>query len=96
MYELNPSSVAELKKGRRPFPDVERGVLVPQVIPGSPAEKAGFAEGDVIIKFNGKDVRRSEDIYEELGHEIGKTHRVEVARVGGRRILDVKTEEGIS
>jgi len=33
-----------------------RGVLIASVDPGSPAEKAGIAAGDLILRFNGKDV----------------------------------------
>ncbi len=35
------------------------GVLVSGAIPGSPAEKAGFQSGDVLISLNGKEVRVS-------------------------------------
>jgi serine protease Do len=35
---------------------VSKGVLVVQVVPGSPAEKAGLTAGDVIVSIGGKDV----------------------------------------
>jgi serine protease Do len=35
------------------------GAVVTDVTPGSPAEKAGLKSGDVIVAFNGKDVRDS-------------------------------------
>jgi len=38
-----------------------KGALVSGVMKGSPAEKAGIKQGDVILKFNGKDV-------EDTGH----------------------------
>ena len=38
------------------------GALVSAVEPGSPAEKAGLQPGDVILKFNGKDIATSSDL----------------------------------
>jgi serine protease Do len=36
--------------------DSNRGVLIASVDPGSPAEAAGLNAGDIILRFNGKDV----------------------------------------
>ncbi|WP_192356185.1 Do family serine endopeptidase [Mesorhizobium mediterraneum] len=38
------------------------GALVASVEPGSPAEKAGIQAGDVITRFNGKDIRSVHDL----------------------------------
>jgi serine protease Do len=42
-------------------PDGE-GVLVREVMPGTPAEKAGLKAGDVILRVDGKRVKNSEDL----------------------------------
>jgi serine protease Do len=42
--------------------DKPEGALVSSVEKGSPAEKAGIEPGDVILKFNGKDITRSADL----------------------------------
>ncbi len=34
------------------------GALIAQVVPGSPAEKAGIKPGDIILKYQGKDVSK--------------------------------------
>jgi serine protease Do len=44
-----------------------RGALVSSVEKGSPAEKAGIEVGDVILKFDGKDVNSSEDLPRLVG-----------------------------
>jgi serine protease Do len=43
------------------------GALVSSVEKGSPAEKAGIEVGDVILKFNGRDVTSSEDLPRLVG-----------------------------
>lgn len=45
------------------------GALVSSVVPGSPADKAGIKSGDVIVKFNGKDISSSS----ELKNAVGQT-----------------------
>ncbi len=42
--------------------DKPEGALVSSVEKNSPAEKAGIEPGDVILKFNGKDITRSADL----------------------------------
>jgi serine protease Do len=45
------------------------GALVSQVVPGSPAEKAGVKDGDIIIKFNGKPVAGAAELKNLVGRE---------------------------
>ncbi len=68
-----PGSLAdryELKDDRR------SGVLVNQVIPDSPAQKAGLRTGDIIHSVNGKPVTRPDELLEAIafspiGSEVG-------------------------
>lgn len=74
--------------------DTPRGAAVLQVIDDSPAEKAGFRVGDVIVKFGSKEIYRSSDLPLAVGTtEIGKTIRVKIIREARKRTLRVKIAE---
>lgn len=62
------------------------GALVSEVLPDSPAQKAGLQEGDVITSFDGKPVRSSRDLRLFAGM-AGVGHRANVALLrGGKRV----------
>ncbi len=44
----------------------KEGVTVAEVIPGSPAERAGIRKNDIITSINGRKVKTREDILDEL------------------------------
>jgi len=74
--------------------DQPRGAAVLKVIDDSPAEKAGFKIGDVIVKFGGKEIHRSSDLPLAVGTtEIGKTIKVKIIREGRSKTLRVKVAE---
>lgn len=61
--------------------DKARGALVADVTPGGPAEKAGIKAQDVILSFDGKEVRDSRALPRAIADsEIGKTASIEVWR----------------
>lgn len=60
-----------------------KGALVAKVLPESPAEKAGFQVGDVIVKFNGKDVTTSSSLPPIVGiTKVDKAIDTKVIRKG--------------
>jgi serine protease Do len=76
-----------------------RGALVGGTIDGSPAEKAGFASGDILVKLGGADVaiRFAEEIplFNRLvmGLPIGKPVEAVVLRNGTEKKLTVVTDD---
>ena len=71
-----------------------RGAAILKVIDDSPAAKAGFKIGDVIVKFGKKEIYRSSDLPLAVGTtEVGKRVKVKIIREGKPRTLTVKVEE---
>ena len=70
------------------------GALVADVIPDSPAEKAGLENGDVILEFNGKPVRDSRHFRLAVGQTPpGKKALVKFQRDGKTKEVTVTLKE---
>jgi serine protease Do len=70
------------------------GALVAKVLKDSPAEKAGFKVGDVIVSFNGDKIDVSSDLPPMVGStKVGKTVPAKVIRHGAPVTLRVKIAE---
>jgi membrane-associated protease RseP (regulator of RpoE activity) len=70
------------------------GVKVAGVVPASPAETAGVREGDVILRFAGKEVKSLRGYSEILkGLEPGQTVSVVVGRDGAEHSIEVRLAE---
>lgn len=61
------------------------GALVADVVPDSPAAKAGLQQGDVILEFNGEEITRSSDLPPKVGQaDVGSEADLTVMRNGER------------
>jgi len=70
--------------------DQTEGALVGDVIPNSPAERAGIQRGDVIVRFDSHEVRTMESLPKIVGGTPpGKAVKVEVIRDGKKKTLSV-------
>jgi serine protease Do len=71
-----------------------RGALVSRVVPDSPAAKAGFEAGDIILTFDGKTVETSSDLPPIVGRTaVGQKTTVEIMRQNKRQSIAVVIEE---
>jgi serine protease Do len=71
----------------------KKGALVAQVTAGSPAEKAGIEQGDVIVEFGGKEVADSKDLPQIVATTpVGKDVTVKLLRNG--QIMDRQVKVG--
>ena len=72
----------------------DSGVLVDEVVDGSPADEAGLERGDVIVRLDGSPIEFVEDIFSELReHEPGDEVTLTVLRDGERRQVEVTLGE---
>jgi serine protease Do len=63
---LAPSHVAQQLRRAVGLPE-RSGLLVREVEEGSPAEKAGIAEGDLIVEAGGRAIGAADDLFDVLG-----------------------------
>ncbi len=71
-----------------------KGALVRGVEPDSPAAKAGIEPGDIILKFDGKEVEKSVDLPRMVGNtKPGNRSSVTVLRRGNQRDLSITVAE---
>jgi membrane-associated protease RseP (regulator of RpoE activity) len=76
-------------------PGVDAGALVTELVPGSPAERAGLKVGDVILSFNG--IRLAENaplLGMIMAHPPGGTVTLAVRRAGGTVVVDLPHTDG--
>ncbi|MDR1943395.1 MAG: Do family serine endopeptidase [Synergistaceae bacterium] len=70
------------------------GAVVADIVPGSPAEKAGFKRGDVVFTVDGKGVKSSQDVVLAIRNKLaGEDVAVELYRDGKKQKITVKLGE---
>jgi membrane-associated protease RseP (regulator of RpoE activity) len=67
------------------------GVLVNRVMDGSPADRAGLRQGDVIVRFNGRSAESPEQLTRLVRDaRVGQTVSMTIVRDGDRRSLTAR------
>ncbi|XP_061342062.1 putative protease Do-like 14 isoform X2 [Gastrolobium bilobum] len=94
LFDLNEMIIAQLKKEDASFPNVDKGILVPMVMPGSPGDRAGFHPDDVVVEFDGKPVESINEVIEIMWDKVGVPIKVLVKRASDKLVtLTVIPEE---
>jgi serine protease Do len=72
----------------------ERGALVADVMPNTPAERAGIERGDVILEFNGRKIEDMNDLPRIVASiSPGSDVPVRLMRKGQEKKIQVKVDE---
>ena len=75
------------------------GVYVYQVFSGSPAEAAGISRGDIIVEFDGQQVKTKQELNNAKNQKsIGDKVKVKVYRGGDYQELEITLsgDDGVS
>jgi serine protease Do len=68
-----------------------KGVLVYQVLPDSPASKAGVKDGDIVAAFDGQPIQHSRQLIDLVsGTKAGRRITLEILREGKSQTLEVE------
>jgi serine protease Do len=90
---IAPSWVARRMRRAVGLPERE-GVLVREVESGSAAERAGIAEGDLLVEAGGREIREPDDVYDALGSVSGGSMMLRTVRGTEERTVEVTFSEG--
>ena len=85
--------IQDLTKELREYHGIEdgEGVLVTQVFPGDPAQKAGIGPRDIILEVNGRKVKNSRGLSRMIADApVGATVKVLVLHDGTKKTLDIE------
>ncbi|OWY67922.1 serine protease [cyanobacterium TDX16] len=95
VVELTPEIQQEINQSNSGFKvEQERGVLIVQVAPNSPAARAGLRPGDVITQINGTEIQTADSVQDSVeATNLGKTLQVTVNRNGSTQQLTLKPEQ---
>ena len=74
--------------------DTRNGALITDVVEGSPAEKSGLQEGDLIITFNGESISNPANLKNVVSLSSPETtSKVRIIRDGEHKTINVRLEE---
>ena len=86
--ELNPRAASHLGIKK------DSGVIITQVLPGSPADKGGAQDYDLVLEYNGKKISTVVEFMNAVaGSPIGQVAKIKVLRDNKEKILEVIVTE---
>lgn len=94
VFNVTPARAAlEVEISPPPEPSTREGVLIAEVISGSPADQAGLQRGDIILKFDGQEVNTLTGLADLIrDREPGDRVELEIRR--GDEVTNLSVELG--
>ena len=94
MVQLSPEIKQQLKSEKNLEIDADEGVLIVDVVPDSPADRAGLQSGDVIREVAGEDVAESEEVQQAVAKtDVGEELTLGLQRNG--KNIDTEVTIGV-
>ena len=72
---------------------MDEGVLIARVVPNSPAARAGFREGDIIVAFDGRPIKSMAEVQKQL-RKRAIASSLDVTIVRGRNSINLTIKLG--
>jgi len=83
---LGPVPVSDPQVQFQLDPPVEEGVVIQDVVPGGPADRAGIQPGDIVVEFDGESIATDDDLVSAIrSHDPRDEVEVEVVHEDGSR-----------
>ncbi|MGV2830046.1 HhoA/HhoB/HtrA family serine endopeptidase [Myxosarcina sp. GI1(2024)] len=91
MAAITPELTEQLKSNQELKVTEEEGILIVDVVPGSPADKAGIVAGDVIQEIDGESVSEPDEVQQAVEKtEVGNELPIRLQRDGEQVNLNVE------
>jgi serine protease Do len=89
------ASVRDLQTDEADRTKITGGAYIEDVRAGSPADRAGFRRGDIVVEFDGERVRSARHLTRLVRESApGRALKATVSRDGSRRTLDITPDAG--